>query len=219
MALQTIFLGASAAAVYPNSKTRYMWLPAFGVPMFVWVVIMAYAVASLHVPHSILGVAMGLLGTFRNCGGAIGNAIFMTIFQRQFASFVGDEVIPVMNQHRLDPELMDAIIAGAKAYNLGIPGSLDDIPGITDAIKEALQVAVRSAYGHAFKIVFLCTIPFSAVALILSLWIEDPTQYMTNHVQFAMEDEKNLFSKIEDGKVDSHHSGEVTEIVETGDGK
>lgn len=219
MALQTIFLGASAGAVYPNNKAAWMAIPAIGVPMFLWVVIVGYAIASLHVPHSMLGVAMGLLGTFRSTGGAVGNAIFATILQRKFASYVGGEIGPVMERYNLDPSLTFNVTQGAIAYNIGIPGSLDNIPEVTDTIKDALQVAVRSAWGHAFKIVFLCTIPFSVVALILSFWITDPTKYMTNHVQFAMDAEREMLSKVQQGKEESHHSGETAEVIEVGGGE
>ncbi len=69
------------------------------------------------------------------------------------------------------------------AFNLGVPvGPLDAIPGMTDAIKASLQTALRTAYGHAYKIVFYTTIPFSVIALICSLFIDDPSRFMTNHV-------------------------------------
>jgi len=183
MVFQTVFLAASAGAVYPNNKLAFVFLPAFGVPMFVWVTIMSYAVASLHVPHSQLGVAMGLLGTFRSGGGAVGNAIFNSVFQDRLHAFAGEEIAAAAAKNGLNMTALPVIIPQTILYNQGVPGMLANFP---QPVKDALQEAVRVAYGHAFKIVFLCTIPFSAIALVCSLWIEDPTAYMTNHVQFAM---------------------------------
>lgn len=57
---------------------------------------------------------------------------------------------------------------------------------MTQDIQEALRVSVRTAYGHAYKIVFYVTIPFSVFALVCSFFVEDATEYMTNHIQFVM---------------------------------
>lgn len=92
LALQATFVAAAAGAVYPNEKMAYIFLPAFGVPMFTWITILSYAIASLHVPHSVLGVAMGLLGTFRAAGGGVGNAILDTIFEDRFNAYAGPEI-------------------------------------------------------------------------------------------------------------------------------
>ncbi|OHE97756.1 major facilitator superfamily transporter [Colletotrichum orchidophilum] len=186
MAFQAVFIGATAATVYPNHKFAYAFVPAFGVPMFVWVTILSYAVASLHVPHSNLGVAMGLLGTFRSGGGAVGNAIFNTIFQERFREFAGEEITNAAISNGLDPSDLGTIIPAAIEYNMGNPLALVDVPGITPEIQDALRDAVRAGAGHAFKLVFYITIPFSVIALICSLFIEDPTVYMTNHIQSAM---------------------------------
>lgn len=184
--LQAVFIAATAGSVYPNHKLAYMFLPAFGVPMFIWVTILSYAIASLHVPHSKLGVAMGLLGTFRSAGGAVGNAIFNTIFANRFATYAGQSIAATALSNGLRASDLSEIIPATIEYNLGVPGVLEKIHGVTPAIQKALRLSVRSAYGHAFKIVFLVTLPFSVIALICALFVEDPTMYMTNHIQFAM---------------------------------
>lgn len=187
MALQAIFLGASAATTNPNNKWAWAFVPGIGVPMFLMVTILGYAIASLHVPYTHLGVAMGLLGTFRSAGGAIGNAIFNTVFQDKFRTFSAEEIPRAALAAGLNPADLGAIIPGAITYNLGVPYALDGIQGMTPAIAESLREAVRVAYGRAFQFVFYITIPFGVVAVIASFWVEDPTPYMTNHVQSAMD--------------------------------
>ncbi|KAK2015152.1 major facilitator superfamily transporter [Colletotrichum eremochloae] len=205
MALQAIFIAASAATVYPNMKLAYAFVPAIGVPMFVWVTILSYSIASLHVPHSNLGVAMGLIGTFRSAGGAVGNAIFNTIFQENFRMFAADMIANTAISKGLNPADLDLIIPAAIEFNMGNHRALLNIPGITPEIQEALKTAVRSGAGHAFKVVFYVTIPFSVVALLCSLVVEDPSPYMTNHIQFAMEDQaasepERQFTRSEEGQ-------------------
>ncbi|GJC87804.1 trichothecene efflux pump tri12 [Colletotrichum liriopes] len=192
MAFQAVFIGASAATVYPNQKFAYAFVPAIGVPMFVWVTILSYAIASLHVPHSNLGVAMGLLGTFRSGGGAVGNAIFNTVFQEKFREFAGEEVSSAAINNGLNPADLGLIIPAAIEFNMGNPRALLNVPGITPEIQEALRTAVRAGAGHAFKIVFYVTIPFSVVALLCSFSVEDPTAYMTNHIQSAMDHDQGV---------------------------
>ncbi|KAM0331285.1 hypothetical protein ACHAQA_002955 [Verticillium albo-atrum] len=187
MALQAIFLAASAGTTYPNNKWGWAFVPGIGVPMFLMVTILGYAIASLHVPYTHLGVAMGLLGTFRSAGGAVGNAIFNTVFQDKFRTYSGEEIVKAAMAAGLNPADLGAIIPGAITYNLDVPGSLDGIEGMTPAIADALRHAVRLAYGRAFQFVFYITIPFGVLAVIASLWVEDPTPYMTNHVQSAMD--------------------------------
>lgn len=205
MAMQAIFLGASAAAVNPNNKWAWAFIPAFGVPMFVMVTILGYAIASLHVPHSQLGVAVGLLGTFRSAGGAVGNAIFNTVFQDRFRKYAAEEIPKAALASGMSPTDLGAIIPGAIAHNLGVPHTLDGIQGMTPAIEATLRTAVRLAYGRAFQIVFFVTIPFSVFALICSFWVEDPEPYMTNHVQSAMDrnvDEKLQVKEISEERIE-----------------
>ncbi|KAK1446671.1 major facilitator superfamily transporter [Colletotrichum cuscutae] len=154
MAFQALFIGASAATVYPNHKFAYAFVPAFGVPI--------------------------------SGGGAVGNAIFNTIFQEKFREFAGEEIANAAISNGLNPSDLGIIIPAAIEFNLGNPLALVNVPGITPEIQDALREAVREGAGHALKIVFYITIPFSVIALICSLFIEDPTAYMTNHIQSAM---------------------------------
>ncbi|KAK1975814.1 major facilitator superfamily transporter [Colletotrichum cereale] len=211
MALQAVFIAASAATVYPNRKLAYAFVPAIGVPMFVWVTILCYAIASLHVPHSNLGVAMGLIGTFRSGGGAVGNAIFNTVFQENFRQFAAETIADTAISKGLNPADLNLIIPAAIEFNMGNPRALLNVPGITPEIQEALKMAVRTGAGHAFKIVFYVTIPFSVLALLCTLFVEDPTAYMTNHIQSAMDSDPAVSKH--DGRFNQSEEGQVIEFV------
>lgn len=195
LTLQLAFTAATAGAVFPNRLTNWIVLPAIGIPMFPWVTILAYSIASLHVPYSNLGLAMGLLGTFRAMGGAVGNTVFQTIFNDRAKAYLEQEVAVAALKSGLPPTELPAVIPAAIQYNLGIPtNGLLSLPGVSPITAQALQTAVRTAYGHAFKITFYCTIPFGVIALVCSLATEDPTRYMTNHVQHSLhsDEAKNL---------------------------
>lgn len=185
--LQLVFVAASAGAVAPNNKVAWMILPALGVPTFGWTTTLTYAIASLHVPHSRLGAAIGLLGTIRATGGAVGNSIFSTIFRHSSTSHAGKAIAGVAFSHGFSPKSLPELIPAVIEYNIGIPtNGLLEIPGVTPQLADTFQSALRNAYGQAFKLVFLCTIPFGALALLCAFFVEDSTQYMTNHIQLKM---------------------------------
>lgn len=133
---------------------------------------------------------MGLIGTVRASGGAVGNAILATVLNDRFEAYVGPEIAAIALQNDLNPQELPQIIPAAILYNIHSPSGLENISGMTPSVQEALRVGVRTAYGHAYKIVFYITISFSVIALISSLFVRDATKYMTNHTQFVMS--KNL---------------------------
>ncbi|KIX92186.1 uncharacterized protein Z520_12067 [Fonsecaea multimorphosa CBS 102226] len=187
LACQAIFLALSALSVDPNHKLAYMFLPGIGVPLFIWITILSYATASLHVPHSTLGVAMGLVGTFRATGGAVGNAIFNVIFNSRFAKYGPAAIAQVATKNGLNLEQLPELFTATVDANLGIPHAFDGLSGITPAVEQALLAAIKVAYGHAYKVMFLCTLAVTIPGLLCSLCVADPTMYMTNHTQFALE--------------------------------
>lgn len=207
MFCQALFLGFSARAVNPNNQYAYAFLPGFGVPGFTWVTILSYAITALHVPHSQLGTAIGFLATFRSTGGAVGNALFGTLFNRLAERNTLRAVRDACQRLDLCPNAtaVDALLAETIAYNMGggatatINGNNGTLAGVAPAVRDVLQAALRGAYGEAMQVIFLATIPLSVMALVCSLWIEDPTPYMNNHVQFRMY-EKGGFGKKRDPK-------------------
>lgn len=206
--LQLAFLAASAGAVDPNNKVAWMILPALGVPTFGWTTTLTYSIASLHVPHSRLGAAIGLMGTIRAAGGSVGNAIFATIFQHASNSRAGTAIADVALRHGFSPKSLPELIPAVIEYNIGLPANgLLTISGMTPQLADTFQSALRTAYGQAFRLVFLCTIPFGALALLCALFVEDATQYMTNHIQVKMPaHHKHSAADIEDKLVvTSHH--------------
>lgn len=191
MALQALFLGVSARAVHPTrDPTAYAFLPALGVPNFTWVTVLAYAITGLHVPHSQLGTALGLLGSVRSTGGAVGNALFGALFTQLAARHTTAEVRAVCEARGLCPlanaTALAALVQETVAYNNHNSDNGTFLERFDGATRTVLQEALRTGYGRAMQVLFLATIPLSVLALVCSLWIEDPTPYMNNHVQFRM---------------------------------
>ena len=194
--IQTFFTGLYTYAI-PNHKGAWMAFQAFGQGCFSWITVSTLVNASLHVRQSDLGLAVGIIGTFRSAGGSIGDAVF-TIIRN---SVVGNQLAPRIAEaaqaqgYKYTTALMTAVIENGN----GVPDAFEGIPGVTDAVKRATSRAFHEVYAYAFQRVFYSTIPFGVIALIAALFIADAGKYMTNHTSVHLK--KDVLSHL-------HHTEE-----------
>lgn len=64
----------------------------------------------------------------------------------------------------------------------GTSVAFESVPGITPSILAAFGLAVKHAYAHAFRVVYLSSLAFAAIAIVASLLVKDVDKYMTNFV-------------------------------------
>jgi hypothetical protein len=177
LTMQTVFV-AALSGVVPYNRAGWSTMQFFAVGPFALITLLCYVIASLNVPLRHLGLASGLIGTFRSGGGAVGNAVFTTILNGVKGSEVPRRVGEVALRNAVSVE---ALIVAATENSLGIPGAFTTVPGITPAIEEAAVIAFREAYAYAFQRVFWASIPFGVIAVACACFIEDPSRYLTNH--------------------------------------
>ncbi|KIW90309.1 uncharacterized protein Z519_08953 [Cladophialophora bantiana CBS 173.52] len=208
LVIQTIFI-ACLAAVIPQNKIGWAALQAFAVGPFALVVLACYVVAGLNIPLKYLGLATGLIGTFRSMGGSVGNAIFNTILQSVVGQDLGPAIAAAAVGEGFTPAGLDLLIPATIQTVVGVPGAFAGIPGATLTVQEAAITAARSVYAKAFRMVFYSTIPFGVIAIIIGCFIRDPSIYLTNHTAIHMERE-GIFSK--EGTTHGHkHTGQARE--------
>lgn len=162
-------------------KAAWMAFQFFGQACFSLLTLTTILNASLHVRPSELGVAVGLLGTFRSMGGSVGTTVFNTILTSAATSQVPTRIIAAALARDFTGDLKTLIPAVYDAA-LGVPGAFADLHGVTPAVQQATLAAFHAGYASAFQRVFYSTIPFGVVALVAACLIEDSSQYMTNHV-------------------------------------
>ncbi|KPI34672.1 Vacuolar basic amino acid transporter 5 [Cyphellophora attinorum] len=185
LVIQTVFSGALAGAT--SSKSAWMGLSSFVAGPFVFISVLAQLMTSLNVPLRYLGVASGLIGTFRSVGGSIGNAIFNTVLQGSVRTNLGPKIAAAVLAEGFDPEGLEMLIPATINTALGIPGAFAGIAGVTPAIEAAALGALRQVYARGFQLVFYSTIPFGVVAIALAACLNDPSKYLTNHTAVTME--------------------------------
>lgn len=188
LCLQTLFV-ALYAAVIPNNKAAWSAFQFFGQGCFAAITLISYIVAGLHIPQRQLGVATGLIGTFRSAGGSVGIALFGAILTSTVNSKLGPKISQTALEMGFPADSLALLILATINNAVGVPDAFAAVPGSTPAIQLAVAQDFKDVYASAFRRVFLVTIPFGVIAIIATLFIRDPSMYMTNHVAVHMEKE------------------------------
>ena len=189
IALQTIFTALYAYAVQPRHKAAWMTFQCFGTIGFAWITLAGTVLVSVNVPLSDLGIASGLVGSFRNIGGSVGLAIFNTIRNDVFSS----QIVPRIAQaaatsgFHADAKTLQSLVVAAAEYTEGNPLAFSTIPGATSVVISSTVEAYKLAYAYACQRVFYATIPFGVIATIAACFIKDPSKYLTNHTAVRLE--------------------------------
>ena len=188
LCLQTLFV-ALYAVVIPTNKAAWSAFQFFGQGCFAAITLISYIIAGLHIPQRQLGIATGLIGTFRSAGGSVGITVFNTILSSTVNSKLGPQISKSALALGFPAENLALLIPATIENAVGVPGAFATVPGISPAIELAVAQAFKDAYAYAFRRVFLATIPFGVIAIIATFFIRDPSMYMTNHVAVHMEKE------------------------------
>jgi MFS family permease len=188
LVIQTIFIACYSTVVLSN-RSGWMALQFFAQSCFPLITVLCYVTAGLHVRQRDLGIASGLIGTFRSAGGSVGNAVFNTILN----GVVNDQLGPRVSKAALSlgypaADLKTLIPAVIKSGS-GVHGAFTNVSGVSPEIEAATAQAFKEAYAYAFRRVFWSTVPFGVLAIIAACFLIDPSEYLTNHVAVHMEKE------------------------------
>ena len=98
-------------------------------------------------PQRDLGVAIGLIGTFRSVGGSVGSVIFSSIFAqtsaKQIARRISNVAIEAGNAQSI-PDIIEAV----ELTLVGVSGLGASLKGVRSATFDACVTAAR--YGYAY---------------------------------------------------------------------
>jgi len=202
LVFQTVFT-AAFAGVIPTNRAAWSAFQFFSMGPFAWITLLSYVIAGLNVPLRHLGIASGLIGTFRSAGGSVGNAVFNTILNGVVKGQIPKRIAEVAVANGMSADQLAALIPATIENAVGIPGAFAAVPGITPAIEQAAAHAYKQAYAYAFKQVFYSSIPFGVIAIICACFIKDSSKYLTNHTAVHMVREGAMGKN--PGRVKEHH--------------
>ncbi|KAH8819128.1 fungal trichothecene efflux pump-domain-containing protein [Xylogone sp. PMI_703] len=187
--MQTLFFGL-AALITPTNLNWLMAVQFLAMLPFGWITLNCYTTASLNVPQRDLGIAIGLIGTFRSLGGSIGSVIFSSIFTQTATKEIAKRVTrTAVANHITNSTLVPELIEAARLTILGVPGQAAEFSTVPASVFDQIVRASRYGYAYAFRITWLASIPFGVIALISAACVIDPSKYFTNHVEVHLEKE------------------------------
>lgn len=195
--MQTLFFGL-AALITPTNLNWLMAVQFLAMLPFGWITLNCYTTASLNVPQRDLGVAIGLIGTFRSLGGSIGSVIFSSIFDQTAAKQVARRISATATAAGVSANTVPALIESAKLTLLGVPGQAAKFPNLPAGVFEACVSAARYGYAYGFRITWLSSIAFGVIATLCAMCVRDPSKYFTNHVEIHLN--KKIGGKYESQK-------------------
>ena len=145
-----------------------------------------YTAASLNVPQRDLGVAIGLIGTFRSIGGAVGSVIFSSIFGQVAAKQVASRVANTAIRGGVSAKTIPDLIGAVDLTLVGVPDQFETLIGVSEQVFNTCVTAARYGYAYGFRMTWLASIPFGVIAIICAMVVRDPSKYFTNHVEIHL---------------------------------
>lgn len=124
-----------------------------------------------------IGLATGVLGSLRALGGAIAQAVYVSVLNNEVAKNIPKYVGAAASAAGLPESSLSSLLEAVSSGS-----SLQGIDGVTDSVVTASLTARKVAYSESFRIVFICTIPFSVLLIISSCFVPS----MRNHVHYQV---------------------------------
>ena len=196
VAMQTLFFGL-AALITPTNLNWLMAVQFLAMFPFGWITLNCYTTASLNVPQRDLGVAIGLIGTFRSVGGSIGSVLFSTIFEQTAEKEVAKRVAATAAERGVVGQAVGEVMEAVALTLVGVPGQAARLSGASVEVFETCVRAARYAYAYAFRVTWLASIPFGVVALLAAIAVRDPSRHFTDHVEVRLEKKRGAGKKME----------------------
>ncbi|KAF5549617.1 trichothecene efflux pump [Fusarium phyllophilum] len=129
-----------------------------------------------------IGLASGILGSIRALGGAIAQALYISILSNELARKLPKYVIPAAARSDLPTKSLPSLF---EAIN---KGNYSDVPGINNAIVDSVGDAIVEAHTGSLHHVFYATIPFSCIMLVAACLVPDIKKFLTYNVAKRLQD-------------------------------
>lgn len=112
-----------------------------------------------------IGVAVGLISTFRLIGGVVATSIYVSIYTSRYQSYIA----PTLRQLTENTGFSGSFSALLKATGTNTVAGYAKVPGIDVETTKAAVLAVKVIYVNAFRVVYFVAIGFSGCAIASAL--------------------------------------------------
>ncbi|KAL1895421.1 hypothetical protein Sste5346_005227 [Sporothrix stenoceras] len=184
--LGAIFLAAMATTT-PESKNLAIALLTVGCFFIGWNESVCLANATICVRNQReIGVAGGMAGSIRAAICAVLVAVYSTVLTNRLTETVSTEVPPALINAGLPQSSVADFLA---AVAVGTAEAFAAVPGITANIIAVGTQAYKVANSDAYRTVYLSTIAFSGIALILTWFAPNTEKYMSAKIVATLHNE------------------------------
>ncbi|CAK7207013.1 hypothetical protein SEUCBS139899_009821 [Sporothrix eucalyptigena] len=129
----------------------------------------SFSMVSLHLKDQTdIGVAVGLISTFRLMGGAVATAIYTAIQTTRYAQLLPGQVSDAAQSSGFSGPITDLVTAA----KTNTAAAYAKVPGITNTTITATELAVKVAAANSYHLVYLVAIAFGALAIAASFTIK-----------------------------------------------
>jgi len=141
-----------------------------------------------------IGTGAGVAGSVRAAISTISQTVYVVVLSNRLTTTISTQVPAALVKAGLPAT---SVVAFLSAITVGTPAAFEAVPGISESITAAGLRAYKVANADAYRTVFLTTIAFSGLALVLSCFVPNVEDRMTDDVAAALHnrnDEKTVGS-------------------------
>lgn len=135
-----------------------------------------------------IGTATGVGGSIRNFISTICATIYTVVLSNRLAKTIPASVIPAVTKAGLPSSSVASLLA---AFASGSSTAFDGVKGLTPEIQSIGLHAYKFGSAEAYKTVFLTTIAFSGIGVILTFFTPNINSKMTSEVSITLHSKSN----------------------------
>ena len=172
------------AVCTPNTQTAAILLATLTCVAIGWVYAVASTLTTIFVANQQdIGVANGLGISLKTLLGTSCVSIYESILVHKMQTAVSEYVVPAVLKAGL-PE--SSLAAYLTALNAGTTSALETVPGINSMIITVGRAAIKPATIEASRPVFLASIAFGIIAILLAVFVPNVEELMTKDVAVTL---------------------------------
>jgi hypothetical protein len=166
----------SLSSISENGHAALIVLGVFATVSIGFVENITFPGVTLVIEPQDIGLATGVLGSIRACGGSIAQALYVSVLNNKITEYLPAYVAPAAVSAGLPEASLPDLFAGITL------GNFTAVQGITPKIIAVVGYEVTRAYIASFKVVFYVTVPFSALLIAGACFVPNMEQYLGNNV-------------------------------------
>lgn len=186
---------AGCACVTPDNKATVLALMYSGCFCIGWNETLCLANATILVKdQKEIGAAGGVAGSVRAFISAICVAVYATVLTNRLTTTISTQVPAALVAAGLPAS---SVVQFLGAFTIGTPAAFEAVPGATADIIAIGARAYKVANADAFSTVYLTSLAFTGVAIILTWFAPNTDDLMSSKVAATLHNENDTIARIQ----------------------